>query len=222
MARNCSLLIVKAKVALIMKKLILSFLILSSFWALASGPNLPQKRIVFLGDSLTEGYGVDKEYSYPSIIQQKLDKTNPKKYKIINGGVSGSTTASGVSRLRWFLKAKPSILVLALGANDGLRGIKVSESKKNLEKIIQMGIKNNLKVILCEMHLPTNYGTDYRKSFNQMFRDVQNKYKTGFIPFMLKGVGGKKELNIEDGIHPNINGHKIVAENVLKHLREYL
>ncbi len=199
-----------------MKNLILILFISFSAGAFA------QKKIVFLGDSLTEGYGVDKEHAYPSIVQKNLDETHQKQYKVINGGVSGSTTASGVSRLRWFLKAKPSILVLALGANDGLRGIKVSESQKNLEKIISLAIENNLKIILCEMHLPTNYGKEYRKNFNKMFKNVQKKYNTGFIPFLLDGVGGKKEMNIEDGIHPNIDGHKKVAENVLKYLKEYL
>lgn len=199
-----------------MKNLI--FVLLISFSAGA----FAQKKIIFLGDSLTEGYGVDKEHAYPSIVQKKLDESHKNQYKVINGGVSGSTTASGVSRLRWFLKAKPSMLVLALGANDGLRGIKVSESQKNLEKIIKLATENDLKIILCEMHLPTNYGKEYRKSFNTMFKNVQKKYKTGFIPFLLDGVGGKKEMNIEDGIHPNIQGHIKVAENVLKYLKEYL
>lgn len=199
-----------------------NLMILSIVFFSISASAIAQTKIVFLGDSLTEGYGVDKENAYPSIIQKELDEKDPGKYKVINGGVSGSTTASGISRLRWFLKAKPSILVLALGANDGLRGIKVSESKKNLEKVIQLAQESDLKIILCEMHLPTNYGKEYRVSFNKMFKEVQKKYKTGFIPFLLDGVGGKKEMNIEDGIHPNIKGHKKVAQNVLKYLREYL
>lgn len=181
-----------------------------------------QKKIIFLGDSLTEGYGVDKEQAYPHLIQLKLDKLSPDLYKVINGGVSGSTTASGLSRMRWFMKTKPYLVVLALGANDGLRGVKVAESKKNLETVIKMAQENNIKIILCEMHLPTNYGKEYRKSFNQMYKELTKKYKIGFIPFMLDGVGGVKELNLGDGIHPNVEGHKKVAENVFKYLEKSL
>lgn len=199
-----------------MKNLLLLSIILYSFEVLA------QKKIIILGDSLTEGYGVAKEQAYPSLIQKKLDQIYPNNYKVINGGVSGSTTASGISRLRWFLKVKPSFLVLALGANDGLRGIKVSESQKNLENIIILAQKKHLKIFLCEMQLPTNYGKDYRKSFNKMFKEVQQKYKIDLIPFMLKGVGGNKEMNIEDGIHPNVKGHQKVADNIFKYLEESL
>lgn len=181
-----------------------------------------QTKIVFLGDSLTEGYGLSKEQAFPHLIQEKLDKIKPNGFKIINGGVSGSTTASGKSRLKWFLKAKPNIVVLALGANDGLRGIKVDESEKNLEQTIQLAQENNLKIILCEMHLPINYGKEYRKKFNDMFKRIKEKYKIGFIPFLLEGVGGVKEMNLEDGIHPNVEGHKKVAENVMKYLKEHI
>lgn len=181
-----------------------------------------QSKIVFLGDSLTEGYGVDREEAYPFLVEKKLEKKFPKKFSVLNGGVSGSTTASGVSRLKWFLKAKPSVVLIALGANDGLRGFKVTESKKNLALIIELAQKNNLKVILCEMHLPTNYGEEYRKSFNQMYSELAAKYKINFMPFMLKGVGGVKELNIEDGIHPNQLGHEKIAETVFSYLEKIL
>lgn len=199
-----------------MQKFIILILVFFSISAYA------QKKIIFLGDSLTEGYGVDKEQAYPHLIQLKLDKLSPDQYKVINGGVSGSTTASGLSRMRWFMKTKPYLVVLALGANDGLRGVKVAESKKNLETVIKMAQENNIKIILCEMHLPTNYGKEYRKSFNQMYKELTKKYKIGFIPFMLDGVGGVKELNLGDGIHPNVEGHKKVAENVFKYLEKSL
>ena len=199
-----------------MQKFIIITLVFFSISAYA------QKKIIFLGDSLTEGYGVDKEQAYPHLIQLKLDKLSPDLYKVINGGVSGSTTASGLSRMRWFMKTKPYLVVLALGANDGLRGVKVAESKKNLETVIKMAQENNIKIILCEMHLPTNYGKEYRKSFNQMYKELTKKYKIGFIPFMLDGVGGVKELNLGDGIHPNVEGHKKVAENVFKYLEKSL
>lgn len=199
-----------------MQKLICITLLFFSFSTFA------QKKIIFLGDSLTEGYGVDKDQAYPHLIQIKLDKKKAGEYKVINGGVSGSTTASGLSRMRWFMKSKPYLIVLALGANDGLRGVKVSESKKNLETVIKMAQDNGIKIILCEMHLPTNYGKEYRKNFNQMYKDISQKYKVDIIPFMLAGVGGVKEMNISDGIHPNVEGHKVVADNVFKFLEKQL
>lgn len=199
-----------------MRYLIFLFFFLHSYEVFA------QKTIIFLGDSLTEGYGVTKEEAYPALIQAKLEKLYPKKYRVINGGISGSTTASGPSRMRWFFKAHPYVIVLALGANDGLRGIKVSESEKNLSQVIKMAQDKKIKIILCEMHLPTNYGKEYRKQFNDMFKKIHKKYKVPLIPFMLEGVGGIKKMNIEDGIHPNAKGHQKVADNILKYLEKYL
>jgi acyl-CoA thioesterase-1 len=178
------------------------------------------KTILFLGDSLTAGYGVEKEQAYPALIEKKLQK----KYqvKILNGGVSGSTSASGVSRLRWFLKAKPDILVLILGANDGLRGIKLEESKKNLEKIILKAKEEKLEVVLAQMLLPPNYGKEYTEQFKQMYVELKDKHKLSWIPFILKDVAGKQSMNIEDGIHPNVKGHEKIAENLIPYLEPYL
>lgn len=178
--------------------------------------------ILFLGDSLTEGHGLSKESSYPSIVEKVLVSKGHKDLKVLNGGVSGSTTASGVSRLRWFLKAKPNILVLALGANDGLRGTKIEETKKNLVNIVTMAKKNKMKIILCGMMLPPNYGKDYQKKFKALFVNLSKEYDLKLIPFLLKGVGGIKKLNLADGIHPNEEGHKIVAKNILKVLEKEL
>jgi acyl-CoA thioesterase-1 len=178
--------------------------------------------ILFLGDSLTEGHGLSKESSYPSIIEKTLISKGYKGIKVLNGGVSGSTTASGVSRLRWFLKAKPNILVIALGANDGLRGTKIEETKKNLINTIQLAQKNKLKIIICGMILPPNYGKKYQKQFSTLFVDLAKEYKLKIIPFLLKGVGGIKSLNLSDGIHPNEEGYKIVAQNVLSVLEKEL
>lgn len=179
------------------------------------------KAVVFIGDSLTEGYGVDKENSYPSLIQKQVHKLGLK-YKIVNGGVSGSTTASGISRLKWFLKLKPSVLFLALGANDGLRGIKLSETRKNMISIIELAKKHKLKVILGGMRIPTNYGEAYTKKFKNMYPELAKKYEVGLVPFLLKDVAGIAKLNLEDGIHPNKEGYKIVAKNVMAVLKEYL
>ncbi|MBL7664377.1 MAG: arylesterase, partial [Bacteriovoracaceae bacterium] len=155
--------------------------------------------------------------AYPSLLEKKL---LAEKYdiKVINAGVSGSTTASASQRLAWYLKAKPEILLLALGANDGLRGLKITESQKNLEQVIEKAQASGTTVILAGMLLPPNYGKEYSKQFEQMFKDLAKKYSLSFIPFLLKGVGGEKKLNIEDGMHPNENGHKKILETVYPYI----
>ena len=180
-----------------------------------------QKKIVIIGDSLTEGYGVEKSQAFPAKLEQVLEK-NDHNYKVINGGVSGSTTSSGMSRLKWFLKAKPDLIILALGANDGLRGIKVEKSKKNLEEFIRKCKKENIPVVLAGMQIPPNYGKEYTEAFKKMYQELAAKYELSQIPFLIEGVAGVAELNIEDGIHPNEKGHSIIANNVYKHIKELL
>jgi acyl-CoA thioesterase-1 len=193
--------------------LILTCLLSSLCWA--------QDRIVFIGDSLTEGYGIEKQFSYPQLVQDKLISEG-KNYKVINGGVSGSTTASGISRLKWFLKGEIKILVLVLGANDGLRGIKVEESEKNLVQVIELAQKKKIKVILGGMQIPPNYGKEYTENFKAIYPRLAKKYNLKLIPFIIKGVAGKRELNISDGIHPNKKGHQVISETVYKYLKEIL
>lgn len=194
--------------------LLLTFLTTSVF----AQNNEQIKKILIIGDSLTAGYGIDKEDAFPAVLERKLHENGHKNYQVINGGVSGSTTASGKSRLNWFLKSGPSILILALGANDGLRGLKLEQSKQNLEDIIIAAKAKNIKVVLGGMQLPVNYGNEYREEFQKMYQSLHKKHQITFIPFLLKDVGGRKELNISDGIHPNVKGHEIVAQNVYKHL----
>lgn len=201
-----------------MKNLSLILIFLLNFQL--SAKESKEKTILFLGDSLTAGYGVEKDQAYPALVEKKLNKKY--KVKVLNGGVSGSTTASGLSRLRWFLKAKPDIVVLILGANDGLRGIKLKESKKNLEKIILKAKEENLKIILAGMMIPPNYGKEYTEQFKQMYIELKEKYKLPWIPFILKDVAGLEKMNIEDGIHPNSNGHEKVAENLIPYLEPHL
>jgi len=208
-----------------MKNLLLYILLVLSFTLYANDEGESQmttkkKTILFLGDSLTAGYGVEKELAYPSLVEQKLKKKF--NVKVLNGGVSGSTTASGISRLKWFLKADPDILVLILGANDGLRGIKVEESKKNLRLIIDKANKEGLKVILAGMMLPPNYGKEYTTNFKKMYEEIRDEYKLDWIPFILQDVAGLKDKNIEDGIHPNSEGHEIIASNLIKYLEPHL
>jgi acyl-CoA thioesterase-1 len=134
--------------------------------------------------------------------------------KIINAGISGSTSASAESRLKWQLKNKPDILFLALGANDGLRGLDVNAMRANLEKTIVLAQKEKVRVILAGMKIPMNYGTDYRLKYEAVFHDLAKKHKTVFVPFLLEGVATIRTLNTADGIHPNEKGHEIMAKNI--------
>ena len=147
-------------------------------------------KVLVLGDSLTEGYGVEKEEAYPSLLQQMLTQKGHKDVQIINAGISGSTSASAVSRLRWYRKIKPNILLLALGANDGLRGLSVEKMKTNLAEAIVMAKKQDILVLLAGMKIPLNYGDEYIKSFENIFLELAEAHKIPLIPFLLEGVGG--------------------------------
>jgi acyl-CoA thioesterase I len=206
-----------------MKKtyIILIFILIPFLSASADSKPNKQTTILFIGDSLTEGYGVAKENGYVGLIEKEL-KGKGHDVKMLNGSVSGSTTSSGLKRLRWFLKAKPDILVLELGANDGLRGVKIDVSRNNLDEMIKVALENKIKVLLAGMMLPPNYGPEYTKDFKNMYLELSKKYNIKMIPFILEGVAGKKELNQADGIHPNEKGHKILKVTVLKHLEPLL
>ena len=178
--------------------------------------------ILFLGDSLTEGYGVSREKAYPKVIEKRLVKDGISPLKILNGSISGSTSASAFKRLRFFLRAKPDIVVLALGANDGLRGIKTEVTYKNLEKTISFAIKNKMIVLLCGVRVPPNYGPEYNKNFAAIYTRLQKKFDLAFVPRILEGVAGNPKLNQADGIHPNEQGQKILANTVYIKLKDLL
>ena len=180
------------------------------------------KTILFLGDSLTEGYGVSRENAYPKIIEKKLLDEKLEGLKVLNGSISGSTSASAFKRLRFFLKAKPDILVLALGANDGLRGVKTETTYENLKKVIQLATDNKIKVLLCGVRVPPNYGEDYAKKFVAIFTKLQKDFNLTFVPRILEGVAGRADLNQADGIHPNEKGHEIMAHTVYLKLKDLL
>lgn len=203
-----------------MKIKIIALLFFFAITALAETKQ-DKKVILFLGDSLTEGYGIDESKAYPVLVGQELKKDGIN-VEVLNGSVSGSTTASGVSRLRWFLKKKPDIMLLALGANDGLRGLKVKNSKENLSKIIALAKENEIKVVLAGMLMPPNYGASYRTEFEEMYKTLVKENKLEFIPFLLEGVAGVKELNTADGIHPNEKGHEVMAKLVTRKFKEIL
>lgn len=183
-----------------------------------------RKRIIIFGDSLTAGYGLeDVNDAFPGILQTKIDSLGMD-YIVINSGVSGETTAGGKNRIAWVLNEKPAIFILELGGNDGLRGVPLSETKSNLQFIIDTVRKKypQTKIIIAGMQIPPNLGQDYTNEFKRIFPNLAEKNNISLIPFLLDGVGGNAELNQSDGIHPNEKGHKILADNVWKTLRPLL
>jgi len=186
-----------------------------------SGQEDGRPRIVFLGDSLTAGLGLLEAQSYPALIQKKLD-ADGYDFEVENAGVSGDTSAGGLRRLDWALQGNAKIMVLALGANDGLRGLSTAEMKNNLSQIIDQARQRNVMVILAGMEAPPNYGGEYAASFRQAFRDVAQHERVTFLPFLLDKVAGVPALNQGDGIHPNVRGAEIVAETVWRVLRPAL
>ncbi len=178
--------------------------------------------IVAFGDSLTAGYGLSDEQAYTTLLQRKLDEAGYR-FRVVNAGVSGDTSAGGARRIDWALESgNVRILVLELGGNDGLRGLPVAEMKKNLELIIQRAQSRGVTVLLAGMEAPPNFGADYTTQFRQAFRDLAKEYKTPFIPFVLLGVGGDPRMNQPDGIHPNAEGEKVMTETVWSALRPLL
>ena len=173
------------------------------------------KTILFFGDSLTAGYGLDAAEAFPAIIQQHLDSLQLN-YSVVNSGLSGETTASGKNRLNWVLNQKTDVFVLELGANDGLRGIPLSETRLNLQAIIDAVKKENpeVEIVLAGMQIPPNMGQEYTQEFKTIFPELAETNNIHLIPFLLEDVGGIPELNQNDGIHPTLEGHKIVAATV--------
>lgn len=174
-----------------------------------------KKTILFFGNSLTAGYGIDPEESFAGRIQIRLDSLK-KEYRVINGGLSGETTAGGLSRLDWFLEEEPYLFVLELGGNDGLRGIPLTETKKNLLAIVDkvQGKYPNTKIILAGMQIPPNMGKEYTEEFKAIYPAVAKEKNIELIPFLLEGVAGNPDLNLPDGIHPTPEGHRIVMETL--------
>jgi acyl-CoA thioesterase-1 len=178
-------------------------------------------RIVAFGDSLTAGLGVAAEDAYPSQLQRRLDRDGFR-YRVINAGVSGDTTAGGVRRMTWVLKSRPQLVILELGGNDGLRGLSLRETKANLERIIQQCRSASVTVVLAGMKLPPNYGVEYTNGFESMYPALAEKYHLVLIPFFLDGVAGSTSLNQADGIHPTAEGYRIIVDKVLETVRPLL
>ena len=196
------------------------FLVLVSFLSLWQSD---QVTIIFYGDSLTAGYGLAPENAFPALVGKRLNEGS-EKYRVVNAGVSGETSSGGLTRIDWVLNQKVDVFVLELGANDGLRGIPTTETSSNLQAIINK-VKTkypDCKIVLAGMMVPPNMGRDYADRFQEIYPYLAQENQATLIPFLLDGVAGDPELNLPDGIHPNIEGHKIVARNVIRVLREVL
>jgi len=182
-----------------------------------------QKTILFFGNSLTAGMGLEVEEAFPALIQMKLDSLSLG-FNVVNAGLSGETTSSGKNRLSWVLKQKVDIFVLELGANDGLRGIPLSETRNNLQEMIDAVRSHNpdVKILLAGMQIPPNMGQEYTNEFKMIFPDLADKNHINLIPFLLKDVAGMPDLNQQDGIHPTAEGQYIVADNVWEVLKSVL
>jgi acyl-CoA thioesterase-1 len=178
-------------------------------------------RIVVLGDSLTAGLGIAQDEAYPALLQQHLDKAHLN-YEVVNAGVSGDTSAGGLSRLDWALDGDVKVLIVALGGNDGLRGLPPEELQGNLSSIVERAQGRGIKVLVCGMEAPPNFGRDYAVAFHRVYPEVAKKYNVALVPFLLDKVAGIESLNQRDGIHPTAQGARIVADNVWAVLRPML
>ena len=184
-------------------------------------PVASRPRVVILGDSLTAGLGLPPDQAYPTLLQQRLNKEGLK-YDVVNAGVSGDTSAGGLARLDWALDGDVRVLIVALGGNDGLRGLPAEELKANLSQIIARAQQRHIQVILAGMEAPPNFGQSYIVSFHRVYPDLARQYQVALVPFLLQGVAGIETLNQRDGIHPTAEGARIVADNIWPVLRPML
>jgi acyl-CoA thioesterase I len=191
-------------------------------FGLTAAAPLP-RTVLFLGDSITAGYGLELSQAYPALLQQRINEQGLN-FNVINAGQSGDTSAGGLGRMDWLLKNKVDVLVLELGGNDGLRGLPVEVTRKNLQAIIDRARQRypQMKIIVAGMRIPPNMGAQYSRDFEAMFAGLAKKNNAALIPFILEGVGGVRQMNLPDGIHPTAKGHEIVAENVWRVLEPVL
>lgn len=181
------------------------------------------KTILFMGNSLTAGYGLEPSQAFTSLVQTKI-RNEGMDFKVVNAGLSGETTSSGLRRIDWLLKQRVDVLMIELGGNDGLRGITLSLTKQNLQDMIDKARAQypNIRIMLAGMEVPPNMGDAYAAEFRKMYPELSKKNNVGLIPFLLEGVGDRPELNQRDGIHPTAEGHVIIAETVWKFLKPVL
>jgi len=184
-------------------------------------PALSRPRVVFLGDSLTAGLGVDPTEAYPALLARRMHDAGLD-YEVVNAGVSGDTSAGALRRVDWSLDGDVRVLVVAIGANDGLRGLPPTALKQNLEGIIDAAVRKHVAVLLAGMEAPPNFGEAYTRDFRAVYREVARSRHVRFLPFLLDGVAGLPALNQGDGIHPNVEGHRLVADLVWRELQPML
>jgi acyl-CoA thioesterase I len=189
----------------------------------AVGQRAEAGTILFVGTSLTAGYGVGEDVAYPAVIQQKIDSAGLP-FQVVNAGISGETSAGGLRRIDWSLQQPIDVLVLELGANDGLRGLDPAAMRSNLDEIMRRTRSRHpdADIVLVGMEAPPNLGADYTTRFRQVFVDLAQEYRAVLVPFLLEGVAGEPTLNIDDGIHPNPRGHRLLAETVWRQLQPVL
>lgn len=178
-------------------------------------------RVVVLGDSLTAGLGLRAEEAYPALLQRRLEASGLP-YEVVNAGVSGDTSAGGLRRLDWALQGEVRVLILALGANDGLRGLPADQLRQNLAQMIEIAQSRGIEVVLAGMEAPPNFGRAYVAEFHHVYPELAGRYRTAFVPFLLEGVAGHPPMNQSDGMHPNAAGTTVVADNVWAILRPVL
>ena len=191
--------------------------------SIASAENTAEEKITILalGDSLTAGYGLDKGLSFPARLQARLNEMGLN-VAVVNGGVSGDTSAGGLSRINWLLKPPPSAVIIELGANDGLRGLDPASTRANIDGILKLLKRENIPVLLTGMQAPPNLGRDYGAEFNSIYPDMAGKYGAVYYPFFLEGVATTPELNQKDGIHPNARGVDIIVDGMLPSVRQLI
>ncbi len=177
--------------------------------------------VLFLGDSLTAGYGLAESEAFPALVERELAAEGVEA-RVVNAGVSGETTAGGLARLDWVLSQGPDVVVIGLGGNDGLRGLELAATEENLRRIVERSREAGARVILLGMRIPPNYGFDYAGRFRDMYEEIADDLDVALVPFLLEGVAAKPALNLPDRIHPNARGHEILAETVYPYVEEEL
>ena len=204
-----------------MRHPVLAVVLLALALAAMVGAPSAEETLTVLGDSLTAGFGVGHEEAFPALMQERLRREGYD-YRVVNAGVSGDTTAGGLRRVDWVLRTRPSIVIVALGGNDGLRGLSVAAMRENLEQIVARIRASGARVLLAGMRVPPNYGQEYARAFAAVFPTVARKAGVSLIPFLLEGVAGDPNLNQADGIHPNAKGQQVVADRLWPYLTPLL
>ncbi len=213
---------IRAAIRPVLRPAAFAALFLAMALGLAAEAGRKPFKILILGDSLTEGYGVEKEDAFPALLAARLAGWRPGCREVVNAGSSRSTSATGVRRLHCYAKASPDLVLLALGSNDGLRGVKPADTRKHVEEAIRFCLGKRWGVALAGLQVPPNYGPDYVAAFAKVYPELAAAHKLPLMPFLLAGVAGEPAMNLADGIHPNEKGHRVIADSLFAFLRPLL